>query len=310
MSDKVTELALAAAADLSGDLGFDVKKATKMEINGEQPEDATRAFGIPEAMAISSFLMTAAQFAWTLYRTEENKAVVLQKIVAGVEKAKQIPDENLAEEKRLQIIGAFVNRMMPDSAEAIFHAFKDDEQDAVASNKNEWIKQWEQAGWGDETTQKTASATVLLPFADMKYYALYEPKTWYSPENAPAQLPSFVSAQKGFVTDLASIPRFFWWLVPPMGRYAHAAISHDWLYWQQTTSRRVADQVFDEIMKEYNVDPMVRTTIWASVRLFGGKYWNASTWAKRRGERNVISKFPDSPHYTWEEWKKQPGVFA
>jgi hypothetical protein len=32
----------------------------------------------------------------------------------------------------------------------------------------------------------------------------------------------------GFETDGASIPRFLWWLFNPMGRYAKAAILHDY----------------------------------------------------------------------------------
>lgn len=35
---------------------------------------------------------------------------------------------------------------------------------------------------------------------------------------------------KGSVTDLASIPRFLWALLPPFGRYAFAAVIHDMLY--------------------------------------------------------------------------------
>ena len=38
-----------------------------------------------------------------------------------------------------------------------------------------------------------------------------------------------VAVPAGFVTDGASVPRCFWWLFPPVGRYFLAAVVHDWL---------------------------------------------------------------------------------
>lgn len=34
----------------------------------------------------------------------------------------------------------------------------------------------------------------------------------------------------GFITDLASVPRFLWWLLPSYGSYTQAAILHDLLW--------------------------------------------------------------------------------
>ena len=52
---------------------------------------------------------------------------------------------------------------------------------------------------------------------------------------------------KGFITDLASVPRFFWRLFPPGGVYNEAAIIHDYLY-DTNCDRRFADTMFRLIM--------------------------------------------------------------
>ncbi|MDP1605652.1 MAG: DUF1353 domain-containing protein, partial [Rhodocyclaceae bacterium] len=59
----------------------------------------------------------------------------------------------------------------------------------------------------------------------------------------------------GFVTDLASVPRLFWPIFPPHGRYAKAAILHDWLYAQggDTADRLSADNIFGEAMQVLGV---------------------------------------------------------
>ena len=38
-----------------------------------------------------------------------------------------------------------------------------------------------------------------------------------------------VSIEKGYRTNFASVPRLFWPIVPPIGRYSKATVVHDWL---------------------------------------------------------------------------------
>jgi hypothetical protein len=54
----------------------------------------------------------------------------------------------------------------------------------------------------------------------------------------------------GFVTDFASVPRVFWSIFPPIGKYGYPALFHDYVYWEQKLTRREADVVFRETMKE------------------------------------------------------------
>jgi len=88
----------------------------------------------------------------------------------------------------------------------------------------------------------------------------------------------------GFETDLASVPRIFWSVLPPFGRYAKAAVVHDWLYVYQPAvlspgkgyvriTRAQADGIFRRIMEEAGVDFITRWTMYGAVRIGGGSYW-------------------------------------
>jgi hypothetical protein len=92
--------------------------------------------------------------------------------------------------------------------------------------------------------------------------------------------PEFVLVPIGFLTDFASIPRAFWPVLPPAGRYAPAALVHDWLYaypyvYTPTGTRRLtrdeADRVFLEIMTVLGVGWWTRHVMHRAVRLFGAQ---------------------------------------
>jgi hypothetical protein len=87
------------------------------------------------------------------------------------------------------------------------------------------------------------------------------------PSNEIIEVPS------GFVTDLASIPRILWWALPPHGKYAKAAIIHDWMYVTAYKNKNYADKVFLEGMGVLGVPKWKRKMMYHAVRLFGkGKY--------------------------------------
>lgn len=92
----------------------------------------------------------------------------------------------------------------------------------------------------------------------------------------------------GFVTDLASIPRLLWPLLPPQGRYAKAAILHDWLYAQGPTgderARLDADRVFLEAMGVLGCPAAVRWLLYVSVRVFGGSRFGVTDCRARGGD--------------------------
>jgi len=74
----------------------------------------------------------------------------------------------------------------------------------------------------------------------------------------------------GFITDLASTPRWVGPLLPPIGAYAPAAVIHDWLYATPTGgSRRDADRAFLAAMREAGVPRWQRWLLYVGVRIGG-----------------------------------------
>lgn len=73
----------------------------------------------------------------------------------------------------------------------------------------------------------------------------------------------------GFLTDLASVPQILWNLVPPHGKYAKAAIVHDYLYSFGIGTKEYADNVFLEGMTVLGVPKWKRMVMYTAVRLFG-----------------------------------------
>ena len=85
-----------------------------------------------------------------------------------------------------------------------------------------------------------------------------------------------IDVQIGFYTDFASIPRVLWIILPKWGKYGNAAVIHDWVYWDQSRSRREADDIFLEAMGVLDVNHWKKYSIYWAVRIFGGFAWRAN----------------------------------
>ena len=86
-----------------------------------------------------------------------------------------------------------------------------------------------------------------------------------------------ITVPAGFTTDFASVPRLFWNVLPPFGRYGKAAIVHDYLYRTRgLVSKPVADALFLEAMKALGVGTLTRYTMFLAVRLFGGSSYEGA----------------------------------
>ena len=120
-------------------------------------------------------------------------------------------------------------------------------------------------------------------FADNREFALVEPMAYeIGASGVPIQVPA------GFVTDYASIPREFWSLLSPHGRYSRAAVVHDFLYWSQLCSQLQADNLFMIAMKESQVPWTERTAIYEAVRLRGHGAWEENRQQRAQGLPKVI----------------------
>lgn len=98
----------------------------------------------------------------------------------------------------------------------------------------------------------------------------------------------------GFITDLASIP----WIVEFLflsDDTRKAAVVHDWLYCENTLSRKECDDLFYEALIESGVNKQHALAMWIGVRVGGWLYYN-----KRSG-------ITDSDMLPIEELEKKDG---
>lgn len=111
--------------------------------------------------------------------------------------------------------------------------------------------------------------------ADLRMLDNYQWQLLTSFEYHVGAMPStdVIRIPAGTVTDLATVPQILWSILPPHGRWAKAAIVHDYLYAQGIGSKRYADAVFYEAMGVLKVPRFRRWLMFTAVRLFGrGNY--------------------------------------
>ena len=81
----------------------------------------------------------------------------------------------------------------------------------------------------------------------------------------------------GFKSDGASVPRFFWRSVFPPGdsRALTAAFAHDFVYrtHPEGWTRKMADDMFYDLLRENRVPWFNAQGAYWGVRLFGGSSW-------------------------------------
>ena len=87
---------------------------------------------------------------------------------------------------------------------------------------------------------------------------------------------NIINVPIGTYTDFASIPRTLWAVFPRWGKYGNAAVIHDWMYWDQSRSRKEADDIFLEGMEVLQVPAWKRRAIYSAVRTFGRIAWNSN----------------------------------
>lgn len=87
---------------------------------------------------------------------------------------------------------------------------------------------------------------------------------------------------RGFVTDYASVPRFFQRLLPQRGKYGPAAVAHDWLYWCRGVARAgdtpltkdQADHVLLDLSRRLGVGCIDRNMLFYGVQIGGKSTWD------------------------------------
>ena len=124
----------------------------------------------------------------------------------------------------------------------------------------------------------------VKPLPNGKHWELLEEFDYYL---GSLESGMYIKVPKGFVTDFASVPRIFWWLFPPWGKYGKAAVVHDYLYYMKIFSRVVSDAIFLEAMKVLKVPLWKRLIIYLAVRLGGWLSW----LVKKKDEGEAENEF-------------------
>ena len=122
------------------------------------------------------------------------------------------------------------------------------------------------------------SPLVVTPLPDGKNWKLLRPFTFYlGSENSRR----FIKVPRNFITDFASVPRFFWFL-PDWATYSKSPVLHDWLYKSKQImgkpiTRKKADRIFLEAMlvdwRHHKSRYLVAHMEYWAVKLFSWLAW-------------------------------------
>lgn len=121
--------------------------------------------------------------------------------------------------------------------------------------------------------------------------------------------PYIVIVPRGFVTDLASIPQPLQILrgrSVTSGRYANAAVVHDYLYWRQDCTRAQSDNIMAIAMIEAGIPTIERRLIHEGVKAFGQSAWDGNRRARQAGLIRTVAPPHDQvpPTGSWAEYRE------
>jgi Protein of unknown function (DUF1353) len=140
------------------------------------------------------------------------------------------------------------------------------------------------------------------PFGDGEYWFLIEALNYeVKGTNVVVTVPA------GFVTDMASIPRPFWSILPRWGKYGPPAVVHDYLYWDQRCTQEQADAIMLLAMEETGVNPITRFFIKLGLNIGGFFAWQANQDLRKSERVRIIplDKFdPADPTLEWSEYQE------
>jgi hypothetical protein len=133
-----------------------------------------------------------------------------------------------------------------------------------------------------------ASSTppVIAAFGDATYYVLATDLIYKLGSKRDT-----VVVPRGFITDLASIPRPLWSMLPRDGQYMSAAILHDYMYWDQRCTKDEADTILKLQMTEFGVPLKTVQAVYNGVRAFGSSAWAANSKSRRISLRVVPERY-------------------
>lgn len=96
---------------------------------------------------------------------------------------------------------------------------------------------------------------------------------------------------KGFVTDLATIPRIFWpFASPAYSPFICPAIIHDWFYRQNIFERQKVDLIFYRMLRSNGISALEASSMYYFVRFLGHPYYDKDSGYGQRAIRAMDKK--------------------
>jgi hypothetical protein len=145
----------------------------------------------------------------------------------------------------------------------------------------------------------------LMPMEDRKWVLLDDFIFTYWDISKPSVRFKII-VPKGFVTDLASIPRFTSFVFNNYAAYAPAGVLHDFLYWTQPqcdgNGRYIADKLYRDALKMTDITTLNRWLQWGGLKL-AKKAWDQNKKNKMKGQSRYLNEkfWPQvKPNSTWE----------
>lgn len=118
----------------------------------------------------------------------------------------------------------------------------------------------------------TGSLTITHLDLDWRLWRLEQPLIYEVGELGSGR---HITVPAGFETDGASVPRFFWAVLPTWGKYSRAAVIHDYLGTllvhgtphAEGPNQKTIDAVFYEAMTVCEVRWPIKVLIWSTMRI-------------------------------------------
>ncbi len=106
---------------------------------------------------------------------------------------------------------------------------------------------------------------IVTPLDDGRRWRLVEPFRYHRDTEV-------IHVPAGYETDFASIPRLFWRILPPWGKYGKASVVHDYLCDLRDRPSEEVHMIFREAMAALGVSAWKRNVMYAAVRCCGPKF--------------------------------------
>lgn len=103
-----------------------------------------------------------------------------------------------------------------------------------------------------------------------------------------------ITVPAGFVTDFASVPQLAQSIVSVVGKHTIPALLHDYLYWEQACTRKQADAILAEAMKEYKSSWFDINAVYYAVRAAGKTAWKQNKADRANGFPRLL-QLPSKP---------------